>query len=142
MPDAQVVKSKVTNRVLCTRQHFTGSLSAKDIRAELKAGGVKGKELTRRVNQTLSGEKNMRDQLGAAWLQAAIQDGYTCDKGELRKNTGNLRLVKVTEVKKEEVKATTVEQALEALGLSADMLETIKAMKSLDKKNIVDAQEV
>jgi hypothetical protein len=98
LPASKAVMNK-RGKVISYVQHFTGSMSAKLIKEALKAKGVEGKELTSQVNEVLLGEKDLRQQLGQAWLQAAFQDGMMPDFGKTNKkgDKATLSLVKVTE---------------------------------------------
>lgn len=131
LPKAVAVFSR-KGKQIATIQHFTGTKSARDIKTALKSANPKlsGKELAKRVNETLRGEVDIRQQLGVAWLQAAYQSGYTSDAGRLGKNTGALRLVKVKpEVAVLEDKpAVNWESALEAFGLSKADIDAIRAL--------------
>lgn len=119
-------------KVLGTVQHFTGNRSATDVKLALKASNPKlsGKALAAKVNEVLSGEVDLRQQLGLAWLQAAFQSGWTCDAGVLRKSRGGLNLVRVAKAPEAPVKSVEEKrmEALELLGLTeADFV----AMKQL-----------
>lgn len=94
LPAAREVKR---GKGYVTVQTFTSSLSARDIKAALKGANPKmsGKELAKRVNDTLRGERDVREQLGIAWYQATVQSGYVPDKGEHGKNGAVLRFVRV-----------------------------------------------
>lgn len=80
-------------------QNF-GQGSAKEIKEALKAANpdLKGRALSRKVNEVLSGEKDLRAQLGVAFVQATIQSGFVPDVGIVGKNTASLKFVRVKEV--------------------------------------------
>jgi hypothetical protein len=111
-------------------QHFTGSLSAKMLKEALKAKGVKGKELTKMVNETLRGEKDLRQQIGVACIQAAIQAGYIPDCFEENKagTKGVFRMVKPEVVKEKTISEQIAELAAKKAELSAADLATLKAL--------------
>jgi hypothetical protein len=103
-------------------QHFSGKMAAKDVKEALKANGIKGKELTKRVNETLRGEKDLRQQLGMAWLQAQYQAGYVPDMGKTNKAQDKCSIVLIkaapkVEVSKEQVDAMTKEERAALIAL-------------------------
>lgn len=131
LPAAVAIKGR-TGKVLGHRQAFTSTRSAKDIKAALKAQNPKmsGKALAARVNEVLTGETDLRMQLGVAWLQGAFQSGMAPDEGVMRKNTGNLKLVRIrpTVAPVAEVKPVSRDEALKVLGLSEADIEAMKAL--------------
>jgi hypothetical protein len=104
------------------QRSFFGTKSASDIKTALKAAGLKGTELTEKVNECLVSEGAQRLILATAWVQSAAQNGFLPDVGDLRKNTGTLRMVKpkVTAMK------ITQEAALAALGLTVEEFQTMR----------------
>lgn len=99
---AMAIRSR-SGKLVGNRYSFAQGKSAKDLKAALKAAlkaqGLKGSELTKQVNEVLMGSKTLNQQMGAAFLQHACQEGFIPDMGELRKTTGVLRFVKPSEVK-------------------------------------------
>lgn len=97
---------------------------AKNIKAQLKARGYKGRDLSKRVNSVLRGESDIRSQLAAAFVTAASQQGYVPDVAELRKSTGVLRFIKPSEPKAKKVKVTPAD---------------VKAMSAEERQELLDA---
>jgi glutamate-1-semialdehyde aminotransferase len=77
-------------------QNF-GQGSARSLKEAFKAQNPKlsGKALSKMVNETLRGEKSLREQLGAAFLQSCYQNGMILDRGEITKGGAKLVLVNV-----------------------------------------------
>ena len=74
-----------------------GNKSATEIKAELKVANplMKGKDLTKKVNEVLAGGKSLAEQCGTAFVQAAYQSGFVPDLGQMKRNTAVLRFKKV-----------------------------------------------
>lgn len=123
-------RKNANGKVLGYVQHFTGSLSAKMIREKLKNAGKKGKDLTKAVNETLRGEKDLREQLGAACFQAAIQSGYIMDVFEENKagTKGVFRMVKPEVVKEQTLSEKIAGLAEKKAELSEADKATLKAL--------------
>ena len=119
---ALVTRKNSVGKVLGTTQHFSGSLTARDVKEQLKRTGLAGKELTKMVNQTLRGEKDMRQQLGTAYMQALFQDGFVPDFANVNKNATKATVVMVKPVEKlriteDQVKAMSDDERKELLAL-------------------------
>ena len=106
---------------------FAGDKSAAEAKKALSAAGVKGRELSRQVREVLTGQKDMRQQLAGAMLQALFQDGYIPDVAERREKSATIKLVRVeadkADIKLEAIKALAAQNpevaaALEAAGLT------------------------
>lgn len=69
--------------------------SAAEIRKALKASGLKGKDLTMMVNESLNGTKDVRNVLAAAMLQSLVSKGYVADKSAMSKNAASISFVMV-----------------------------------------------
>lgn len=95
--------------------------SAKDIKETLKAQNpdLKGKALSKAVNNVLTGEKTLREQLGVAFVQACIQNGKVPDRGEVTKNGARLIFVNAAPI----VEAVSVETDYE--NMSADDISVL-----------------
>jgi hypothetical protein len=129
-----------TGKVLGSRQNFTQTGSAKEIKDALVAKNptLKGKKLAEKVNEVLRGEVDVRCQLGVAWLQASYQDGFVPNVGELRKNTGVLKLVRVDSDEAQvlaKLKTIDKNKALAALGYSPEEIEAMNAIADASKNN-------
>lgn len=124
LPEARYVqRGKGTVRVT----PFNGQGSASEIRAEFKAAGFKGNELTERVNAVLTGARSMAEVLAAAWLQSRIAAGEVPSCGEESKSGSVLRLVKIAEPKPAKAGKSVDEMTDEEL---AEILAKRKAAKN------------
>lgn len=109
-------------------QYFNGQdCSLSQLREQGRAKGMKGNALTAWVHEQFFASKPAREQLGVAWVQAAIQDGYVPDAGTRAKNSATLRLVKP-----KSPKASAAEVTL------ASVLEQAKALKSDELKGLLE----
>lgn len=72
-------RTSVAGKTLGLRMTFEGSLSASEIRSNLRATGLKGKELTNKVNAMLSGEADVRWLRHDALQSAARSNGLVPD---------------------------------------------------------------
>lgn len=130
-----VLKS-ARGKVLGTRTTFTTTGSAKDIKESLKAKGKTGKDLKDAVNAVLRGEIDLRTQLGVAWLQASYAEGFVPDIGDLRKNSGSLKLVKAGDDAMKKLESDNAAMAKELAELRAKILAT-PATTTLERFNPV-----
>ena len=119
-----IVRSKTGKEIA---KVFTfGTASAKDIREEGKAAGLKGNALTEYVNATLKGEAEARNLLAVAKLQSVFNAGAVADS--LRETKGGivLRAVKPKAVK---AKGPSVDEKLAAAALEvAALREQLNAL--------------
>ena len=77
-----------------------GAKTAKELREEGKAAGLKGDKLTEYVNSFLSGDEvAMRNAATAATLSALVAEGFTGDYADRRKNSAVIRLVRPAALK-------------------------------------------
>lgn len=74
-----------------------GGLSATDVKKQLKEQGIKGKELTKRVDQVLRGEASLRNTIGRAYVDKLVEDGFVFGHIDANKkgNKAKLELIKV-----------------------------------------------
>jgi hypothetical protein len=112
---------KAKGMVTSGERSFFGTKSAADIRATLKASGMKGNALTAAVNAALCDEGAQRTILATAWVQTRAQMGFLADTADTRVNSATLRMVKpkvakVTAADKAKARAA----ALATLGLTED----------------------
>lgn len=77
------------------RRFLMGAKTARELREEGKAHGLKGDKLTEYVNSFLSGDEvAMRNAATAATLSALVAEGFTGDYADKRKNSAVIRLVR------------------------------------------------
>lgn len=77
------------------RRFLMGAKTAKELREEGKAAGLRGDKLTEYVNSFLSGDEvAMRNAATAATLSALVAEGFTGDYADKRKNSAIIRLVR------------------------------------------------
>jgi len=125
LPPAKLIKS-TDGKIRGTIQHFTGSMSAKEIKESLKASGLKGKELTKAVNQTLRGEKDLRQQMGLAYMQALYQDGFMPDLGKLNKKGDKAQITMVKPMAR--VSAKDVQDAIATGAMTKEERDALLAI--------------
>ena len=118
--DTSVLKS-AKGKVLGMRTKFSATGSAKEIKEALKAKGKTGQALKDAVNEVLRGETDLRTQLGVAWLQASYAEGFVPDIGDLKKNTGVLKLVKAEDDATKKLKDQNAELAKQVEELKAKL---------------------
>jgi hypothetical protein len=96
-----------------------GTATAKEVREEGKAAGLKGNALTEYVNATLKGEAEARNLLAVAKLQSVFNAGAVADS--IRETSGGivLRAVKPKAVK---AKGPSVDDKLAAAALEVQAL--------------------
>jgi hypothetical protein len=113
-------------KVMGSMQYFTGSLSAKEIKAQLKSGGLSGKALTKAVNETLRGEKDIRQQMLMAYVQAAHQNGFMADVSKANKK-GNKLVIEM--IKPEgKVSIAEVKDAIDSGAMSKEERDALLAI--------------
>ena len=74
-----VNRTSAKGKDLGVRMTFCGRQTASEIRHTLKAEGLKGKELTNKVNSVLSGEADIRWMKHEALVSAARSNGFVPD---------------------------------------------------------------
>jgi len=108
-------------------QGFNGNgQSAGELKAALKLANPKlsAKALSSKVNETLRGERSVREQLGIAWVQACYQDGLVPSHGERTHNGACLRMKAAPEPQKAEAPAPAIPETKEGL---ESMLKELQA---------------
>lgn len=74
-----VKRTSAKGKDLGVRMTFSGQKTASEIRASLRESGYKGKELTCKVNEVLSGEADIRWVEHEALVSAARSNGFVPD---------------------------------------------------------------
>ena len=114
-------------KVIGERMGFFQGNSAAAVKAELRADGFKGRELTEQVNAVLRGETDLAWAKHDAAVSALRSAGYIPSAVEARKATGVVRYVRPVEAKA--AKATVSrESALAALGLTEEQLAQLASL--------------
>jgi hypothetical protein len=111
---------------------FAGTESASEIKARLKDGGYKGKELTRMVNEALASEKGARHVAILATVGELANRGFVADKAKVLKNSATISFVKAGDderevARREAARKEKVEAAASAAGVSAEQMALILA---------------
>lgn len=127
-----VIRRNVAGKELGMVQHFTSSLGARDIKEKLRASGITGKDLTKRVNETLRGEKDIRQQLATALMQAYFQEGFIPELGSVNK--------KETRAKIEFVKPVVALKVSELADLTRN--QQLAVLKELQRLTGVTAEDI
>lgn len=125
-PDAAAtpILSK-SGKIIGTLYRF-GTLTARELREEGKAAGLKGDALTEYVNASLKGEAEARNLLASAKVQKAFNDGAIADTFRDTKGGIVLRAVKPKAVK---AKGPSVDEKLAAAALEVMALrEQVNAL--------------
>lgn len=130
MIPARVERKTASGKVVGYTQHFSGTLSAKMIRESLKANGSKGKDLTRKVNEVLRGEKDLRNQITVAYIQSKMQQGFVGSCGQ--ENKAGTKVKIELELPTAEAPAS-VDDQIKALAdqkakMTPEQLATLKAL--------------
>jgi hypothetical protein len=102
----------------------TGGLTASAVRTQLKGEGLKGRELTRKVNEVLCGETDLRWAKHEAAVSVLRSSGYVPDYVDARKGGATARFFKPKPVVETEI---TQDAALAALGLTAEQFQAMLA---------------
>lgn len=114
-----------SGKVIGTLYKF-GVLTARELREEGKAAGMRGDALTEYVNAALKGEAEARNLLASAKVQKAFNDGAIADTFRDTKGGIVLRAVKPKAVK---AKGPSVDEKLEAAKLEvAALREQLNAL--------------
>lgn len=71
--------SAKTGKALGVRMTYDGNQTASEIRVSLREAGYKGKELTLKVNEVLSGQADIRWMKHEALISAARSNGFVPD---------------------------------------------------------------
>lgn len=96
-------------------------------RAELRASGVRGRELNRRVNAFLSEGRQSALLSATACLQTLAMSGYIPDKVEKSAKSASIRLVRVEEPVVETPVVDPFEAVAAQLGVTVEALRALKA---------------
>lgn len=130
LPSAVAVRVGKGTRIV---QHFTSSCSAGEIKKALKAADPKmsNKALARKVNETLRGERDLREQVFSAYTQALFQDGFVPDKGTMGKSSASVRFVKVGDVKAEAAEKAKEATEAKAVALSDENAALVAKIAAL-----------
>jgi len=76
---------------LGTRYFFNGTTSASDLRKSFRASGLKGSELDKRVNDVLTGNSTLAEQLAHAYVTSESRRGIVWDVAESYKGRATLK---------------------------------------------------
>lgn len=106
-----------------TRYSFTGGQSAKDIRATLKAQGLKGSALDNKVNDVLRGHSTLGEQLAHAFVVSESARGTVWTVAESRSKGAVLKGI----------------LAPASASKPADVTEAAAALSDADKEALVAA---
>ena len=110
-------------KVVGTRYSFTGGQSAKDIRATLKAQGMKGSALDTKVNDVLRGHSTLGKQLAHAFIVSESARGTVWTVAESRSKGAVLKGI----------------LAPASASKPADVTEAAAALSDADKEALVNA---
>lgn len=116
-------------KVVGSRFNFAEQgMSIADVRAGLKAEGLKGRELTRKVNEVVYGGKEYRNAKFMASLSVMMANGLVADTMDVRKTSAVVRFVKP----KSPTDGVTQDEAMEVLAKGKGMsLDELKALLGL-----------
>ena len=122
-----------TGKVAGVRVNFDGELTAAQVRAELKASGVKGRELTKQVNDVISGSKDMRWAKFEVAVSSMRSGGYIPDYVDARSKSAVARFILpkdagVSKLAKVETENEALKAANESMAARLAKLEEMLAM--------------
>ena len=103
---------------------FSGQRTAKDIKAELKEEGLKGRKLAESVNEILSGQKSVRNTIGMAKAQALLEQGYVADYVDMTTNGAKMVFTRPIIVKESKSKLAAKDAEIEALKAELEALKS------------------
>lgn len=118
----KLVTAKGTERG--TRYTFTGGQSAKEIRAALKAKGVKGSALDNQVNACLRGHATLSQQLAHAFVASESARGVVWEHADSLKRGATIKGILAPE---------------KAVAAPVDVSEAASALSDADKEVLVTA---
>lgn len=149
--EAGMVRKNSAGNVMGHRLSFVNKAPAGDVKAVLKAQGLKGKDLKRSVRQVLAGERSLATVKAVAFVTAASERGFTAtfvdsnkagDKLTLKMEQGGLtvaeaRLAARKSMTTEELEAELAERKAQAAKAPAPDGQTTPASES-DKAGAVN----
>jgi len=94
---------------------FTGVQTAKELRKSLKAKGVKGSELTKKVNDMLRGNSTLSTQLALAFIVQEAKRGIVYTTGDALKGSSVLRGKLVKEEPAKAKPAPSIDEAIDSM---------------------------
>jgi hypothetical protein len=122
-----VNRTSAKGKDLGVRMTFCGRNTASEIRHTLKAEGLKGKELTNKVNAVLSGEADIRWMKHEALVSAARSQGFVPDYTDASAK-GTSMVTRYIKPEQQYVKASeAAEKDAVILALQAELAE-LKAL--------------
>lgn len=125
-----ITRTNSDGKVLGQRLSFIQEYAAGDVRKALKVTGLKGKALTDKVNEVLSGSLDMAWALHDAQMSVARSVGFvpvTMD-GNKKGNALTIRMAKPAA--KAPKAPITKEEAMKALGLTEEDIALLKAVQA------------
>lgn len=125
--DIVSARGKVTGQ----RLTFAGTESAAELRARLRAGGLKGRELDRKVNEVICGKADVRWVEFEASVSAMRSAGMVPDLVEVRKKTGTAKFVRPVDPEVAAREKLVLENEEKAKQLAAQEAELAEMRKQL-----------
>lgn len=136
---AVVTRTRKDGKIIGQRMAFDGQVSASELRAELKAAGIKGRELTKRVNEALTGSKDVRWVKHEALVSAARSAGFIPDYADTASN-GKSMSVRYVNPASKGVDATAAALAQKERELAALQEQNAAILKHLAAMGITPEQ--
>lgn len=103
----------------------SGGFTASQIRSELKAKGVKGRELTRKVNDVLTGETDFRWAKHEAAISILRSQGYVPDYVDTKAKGATAKFFMPTSPVKGVTKVDALEVLAASMGITVDDLSAM-----------------
>lgn len=122
-----------SGKIAGTRYVYSGNKSARELDADFKANGLKGKERKEAVRAALSGTRDYRWLVKNAVDRKLEQDGYVPDTTDMRKNGAVTRFSRVG--------ARPTAETAKAVINSMTPAERLELLKELGVSVAVDKQE-
>ena len=98
-----------------TRYLFTGTQTASEIRAALKAKGIKGATLSKQVNDVLRGSATLGQQLAHAFVVEQSKRGVVWEYADALKGSATLKGRVVKDEAQKAKPAPSIDEAIDAM---------------------------
>ena len=133
--NSTTLRTSKTGRILGHRMAFEGQLSAAEIRKSLKDSGLKGRELTKKVNAALTGSADIRWMKHDALQSAARSAGFIPDYADAAGN-GKAMTVRYIAPASKGTDATALALKAKEAELEALKAELAKSLAERDEARV------
>lgn len=105
-----------------------GTMTATEVKGQLRAEGLKGRELTRRVNEVLTGKKDIAWAKYEASVSILRSNGFIPDYVDARKTGASARFVRPSSVSETVKPDEALEVIAKEKGMTVDELKALLGM--------------